>query len=281
MTTDTGLGLPISRRKLIGTAALAAAGIAIAAKPAEGHGTLVSYNNINQQYTYSFDRKTNVMGTSPAPFQYNQTFHNRLNDWCAFYLGNTPPYWYPPMKFAVSDVHRDTLIDGTSTLSEHAYGRAIDIERIYMVDNRTGSQLYAANLRGNQLTSYARTHPEWRKYWAAVASLEYHFDYVLHYYQTGHQDHVHADNENSGSGNSVFTTGSPVKIKFVQASLNSVWNENLAVDGDYGPLSQAAGKRALTHIGYSGYIHTSLTNWQAYLRGTTQKGTGLNSFGTP
>ena len=279
MATDTpidrGLSLPISRRTLIGSAALAAAGIAIGAKPAEGHGTLVSYNNINGQSTYLFDRDTDVMGTSPHSFQYNSTFHSRLNAWATFYYQNTLYNWANPTIFAVSAVHRDTVIDGTNQLSWHASGRAIDLERIYVTDSNTGNRLYAANLRGYQLASLARTHREWQKYWGAVASLVYHFDYVLHYYYEGHQDHVHADNANSGSGNSTFST-STVKIKFVQASLNSIWGENLTVDGSYGNLSKAAGKRAMTRLGYSGQIDTSLTNWQAYLRGTTQRGTGLS-----
>ncbi len=86
---------------------------------------------------------------------------------------------------------------------------------------------------------------------------------------------MHVDNESSGSGNSVFNSGSSVKMRFVQASLNSIWGEHLAVDGAYGDLSKAAGKRAMARLGYSNtYIHTSTTTWQNYLRGTTQKGTG-------
>jgi hypothetical protein len=259
-----------------------AAGVTVVGEaPASAHGTLVDHNEINGQYTYLFHRDTNVMETSPHTFSYNSTFYSRLETWHQFYWGLTPSNWANPTRLAISHIHRDTYIEGTNILSEHAYGKAMDIERIYMTDLNTGAQIYAANLRGKQLSSLALTHPEWKKYWAAVASLEYHFDYVLHYYYPGHDDHVHADMSVSGSGNSRFNPQSEVQVKFLQASLRSVWGENIGsagVDGVYGTNTAKAADHALYRMNLSGHITSSQSNWLAYCRGTVIMGSGRGTF---
>jgi hypothetical protein len=275
---------PLSRRTLLGTAigsaALVAAGTAIGVKPASAHEPMDDHNEINGQYTYLFDRNTNGMGTSPHTFEYNRTFYTRLETWHQFYWGLTPSTWANPTRLAISAIHRDTKIEGTNIWSQHVWGKAMDIERIYMTDLNTHAQIYAANLRGYQLAGLAETHREWQKYWAAVASLEYHFDSVLHYYYTGHQDHVHADMEISGASNSRFKTGSSVQVKFVQASLNSIWGTTprLVIDGVYGAKTSAAGKAALARMNLSGYLTSSQSNWLAYCRGSVIMGSGRGTF---
>jgi hypothetical protein len=277
----------LSRRNLLRSATLAAgaagssvgaSGLLLGAAPAEAHGTLASHNEIYGQSTYSFNRDTNVMGSSPYPFSYDSTFYARLETWAGFLLANTPGGWAAPIRFAISAVHRDTYIDGTTTLSMHAYGRAMDIERIYMTanNNTTGPVLFQAfNLRGNQITS----NIQWGYYWAGVASLMYHFDYVLHYYYAGHADHVHADNTVT-TGNTSFHTGSETQVKFVQAALNKVWSASpvLSVDGGYGPNTTTAANRVLARIGRSGSLTSSQTNWLEFCRATTRMGTGAQYY---
>ena len=241
-------------------------------RPASAHGTLVGHNEINGQNTYLFNRTTNVMGTSPYTFQYNSTFYSRLEAWEGAYYSLTPGHWIRPTNLGISDIHRDTL-KPSGSLSMHAYGRAMDIERIYMTDSNTGSTFLAANLRGNQLS----TATDWKRYWAAVASLNYYFDYVLHWHSGDHTDHVHADNEINGSADSNFRTGSQTQVTFLQASLNRIWGKSLAVDGSYGPLTRDAAADAVRRLGLSGYI-TTQNNWLTYCRGTTMFGTGRATF---
>src|SRR5829696_6878215 len=100
MSSDTAHQL--SRRRLLGSAAAMAAGVALGASAsttsASAHGILVGHNEINGQSTYLFNRTTNVMGTSPYTFQYNATFYSRLEAWQYGYWSTTPTNWGHPTK---------------------------------------------------------------------------------------------------------------------------------------------------------------------------------------
>jgi hypothetical protein len=280
-----------SRRRVLSASTLGAAGLALGggslllpAQPASAHSPLVSHNEIDDQLTYHFSRATGQLASpDPYNFQYNSTFYGRLESWLEFFYANTPGNWLKPMTLYISDTHRDTVIDGTNTLSMHAYGKAMDLCRLNMTTftSTTQGNIYymfqAFNARGNEINEPLGS-TTWKRYWGGVASLMYYFDYTLHYYYAGHQDHVHADITN-GTGNTRFSTVSPgTQVGFVQAALRNIWGYSTTIDSYWGSQTDSHSRSALARIGRSGGLTTSQANWLEFCRATTRFGTGKQAY---
>lgn len=281
----------VSRRTLLGAVGAAAGltaataggvilGGGAAPAPASAHGSLVGYNEIGDQGTWLFNRATDqIEPIGRYTFLYDQTFYNRLESWLAFHYVNTPGNWVKPYNVYISHIHRDTSL-GNGSLSYHAYGRAMDLCELWMYRWTTPTYLeriLAFNARGQEINQGS---VQWKWYWGGVASLMYHFNYVLHYYyDSGHRDHVHADNAVSGSGSSTFSTSSATQKKFGQAALRYVWGYgDVVVDGAWGPISINRSNQALARMGRSGSLTSSQANWLAFCEGTTRFGTGKQSY---
>lgn len=287
---DAGL----SRRSLLGAAG--AAGLAAATaggvllgggaapQAAAAHDPLVGYNEIADQGTWLFNRSTDaiVPGAEPGGrtrFLYNAAFYNRLEAWLNFYYVHTPGNWVKPFNIHISHIHRDTQLEDGSW-SYHAYGRAMDLCELWMYRWTTPSfleRVLVFNARGQELS---QSSVQWKWYWAGVASLNYHFAHVLHYYyDSGHRDHVHADNSVSGTGNSTFTTTSTTQKKFAQAALRFIWGyTDVAVDGAWGTISINRSNQALARIGRTGSLTSNQANWLAFCEATTRFGTGKQAY---
>ena len=260
-----------SRRALLGAATVGVAGslVGLSAAPASAHGTTVHTNQINNQTLYYVGN--GYPGTTYAQ-DFNGTFYNELTNWMQFYVINTPYNWVGPIRINHLGVHGDA--DSTSM---HYYGRAIDLSTVQFTDSNTGGLFNSFDCRWNLWNPGNTTQLKW--YWAGVASLNYHVDYVLHYlYNAEHQNHVHADNQSSGSGTPVFRTNSRTQVLATQATLKYIWGyTSIAVDGIWGPQTSGFASQALARMGYSGGL-TTAGNWQNFNWGSTRFGTGKSAY---
>lgn len=227
-------------------------------------GFVTPYESVN---TKPGDRDT---------FSYNDTFYDRVETWFQFFRQNTPIAWGPPFEIWCWGVFVDK---GTCGPSMHKVGRAFDISRIYATDPATNTRHQVFNARydiwkswtGSDLTTVRK------QYWATAASLNYHFQHTLTYaYNSDHHNHIHFDNDVSGSGNSSFNQSSGQKLS-AQSTLNALWGESLDVDGSWGPKSTAAASRALARIGLSGSFSTQ-SNWLAFNRASLRFGSGTQTY---
>jgi hypothetical protein len=111
----------------------------------------------------------------------------------------------------------------------HPLGRAIDLTRIQLVGN------YSVDMNWSWRAQRDISHQ--RRYLAAVANCRRFFGTVLTcWYNAAHHDHIHVDN------------GTPVgplrsvrsDTTLIQASCNLLDGASLAIDGRWGPLTEAA-----------------------------------------
>ncbi|MCI0686602.1 MAG: hypothetical protein L0Y54_05110 [Sporichthyaceae bacterium] len=286
-STEQHRGLVLSRRGALALAGAGAAGLLIRGTPgAQAHGTLYWHNEIWSQPTHRYNGGTPNNGSTPTSFQYNAGFYSQVEAWLQYYYSNTPGSWLAPIHLWLSGTHVDkTGSCGGLSGSCHSYARAIDFNYVYM--QLSGSTQQAANCDylwwNAQSGSTKTTHR--KRYWAFVASLNYHFRDVLHYWYTptyfsaardfSHQTHVHADNGVSGSGLSTFPGSSSRTVQnfAVQSCLTYIWNLPVTIDGYYGTNSKNAAATALSRIGRTGPL-TNSANWRAFLTETVRAGSG-------
>lgn len=261
-----------TRRLVLGAAGAGTATLIIGgvADPAQAL-TLATHSEIYNQRTYY--QNLNTGGISLASFRYDPTFYSRLETWFAFWRKNTPDHWTAPHRICLNGVY-------VSKPGWHGQGRAMDISRIDFTNTRVGTYNVGFDGRHNvwkYKTGTALTATR-KLYWGTVASLNYHFRDVLHYnYNSEHDNHVHADNGISGSGNSTYSTGSNTQTKFIQSALNYIWGYGTTIDGLWGPQTDGNSRKALSRIGVSGGI-TAQSNWLAFCRASFRFVVGKQSY---
>lgn len=252
---------PLSRRFLLGAAAAGAAGSVLGlASPAQA--AIATHNEIGGVPLY-YDPNATGSGAYAWSGGFDTTFYSRLESWWSYWYANTPGHWSLSAKIFHIGVYANKP-------GAHGDYRAIDLTRLKMTDtNGSPNEFTAANFNQSQFKNWGTPSVWYRRYWAAVAGLNYHFAYVLHYlYNAEHANHVHVDNLQSGGGASTFSTGSRTQVLFVQGSLKHVWGKSLAVDGVWGTETSNAQKSVLG--GRS--ITSSTTNWHDYCTATLKKG---------
>jgi len=261
-----------TRRVVLGGAAAGTATLIIGGIADPAHAlTLASHSEIYNQRTFYQNLSTG--GISPASFRYDPMFYSRLETWFAFWRKNTPDHWTAPHRISLNGVY-------VAKPGWHGQGRAMDVSRIDFTNTRLGG--YSVGFDGRHNVWRSRTGSSLvttrRLYWGTVASLNYHFAYVLHYnYNAEHDNHVHADNGVSGSGNSRFTSGSSTQNKFVQSTLNYIWGYSTSIDGRWGPQTDSNSRKALARAGVSGSL-TSQANWLAFCRASFRLAVGKQSY---
>lgn len=125
---------------------------------------------------------------------YDDTFYARLETWAAYYYWGTPESWINPGRIYYLGVYNP------NSPPMHSVRRAFDLTRIHLMVN--GLSTAVLDARTVPTSTIGR-----KRYWAAAASLHRHFTYVITYpYNSAHHNHIHIDNQVSGSGNSVFNT---------------------------------------------------------------------------
>jgi hypothetical protein len=100
-----------------------------------------------------------------------------------------------------------------------------------------------------------------QRYWALAALMRSRSAFVLHgHFDAAHADHIHQDN----GGPRPFTTGSEATVKLVQAVCNHIYGATLAIDGAFGPRSQAAARSAMERVHLAGDIFDP-GQWRRFL----------------
>lgn len=151
---------------------------------------------------------------------------------------------------------------------QHGAGTAMDLDHVEWSSGTVCTPLDRHHSSGD---------PALRKRYLAVdAVCRRRFHWVLDgWYNAAHQDHIHAD-----------FGGLPVNCRksatsdtfYVQAMCNNFRNAGLAVDGIWGPRTQAAFDGAKAALGVVGDPHTSTGVWQSMLSSIAQHGFANTSF---
>jgi hypothetical protein len=124
----------------------------------------------------------------------------------------------------------------------HGLGRAFDHDAwtFEHVDIRPIARDHVSSSRAKRL-----------RYWALAALMRSRSAFILHgHFNADHADHIHQDN----GGPRPFTTGSEATVKLVQAVCNHIHGQSLAIDGAFGPMSQAAATTAMQRVNLAGDI---------------------------
>jgi hypothetical protein len=146
---------------------------------------------------------------------------------------------------------------------QHGLGRAIDWDR-WVFEN-----VEIAPRDGDHA---ATSKEKRRRYWALGAILRSNSAYLLHgHYDAAHRDHFHFD-----IGSSVAFATSRSTITLVQAVLNDVFGNNLAIDGNYGPGTRDALQKAVQKVGLTGSVST-VDTWRRFLRRSGRLGFKLSA----
>ena len=124
----------------------------------------------------------------------------------------------------------------------HGLGRAFDH------DAWTFEHVNIRPIAGDHV---AASRPKRQRYWALAALMRSRSAFVLHgHFNADHADHIHQDN----GGPRPFTTGSEATVKLVQAVCNHIYGQSLAIDGAFGPKSQAAVTAAMQRVNLAGDV---------------------------
>ncbi|MFD4641886.1 extensin family protein [Lentzea sp. NPDC058436] len=145
---------------------------------------------------------------------------------------------------------------------QHGAGTAMDLDHVRWSNGNVTSPLDQHHASG---TAALR-----KRYLATEAVTRRRFRYVLDgWYNADHRDHIHAD-----------FGGMPVRVlkdseadtKFVQGTCNNFRASGLAIDGIWGPNTQAAFNGLKSALGVTGDPHTSTAVWQGMLSKIATKG---------
>ncbi|SEQ96307.1 extensin family protein [Lentzea albida] len=145
---------------------------------------------------------------------------------------------------------------------QHGAGTAMDLDHVRWSNGNVTSPLDQ-----HHASSTAALR---KRYLATEAVTRRRFRYVLDgWYNADHRDHIHAD-----------FGGMPVRVlkdseadtKFVQGTCNNFRAAGLAIDGIWGPNTQAAFNGLKSALGVTGDPHTSTSVWQGMLSKIATKG---------
>ena len=143
---------------------------------------------------------------------------------------------------------------------QHGAGTAMDLDHLRWSGGATSSPIRQHHVASRKFA---------RRYLAVEAITRRYFRYVLDGWYPNHSDHIHAD---FGGLPQRCVKSSESDTKFVQGLCNNHMSSGLAIDGDWGPLTQSAFSRAKSRLGISGDPHTSTTVWREFLSASARKG---------
>jgi len=188
---------------------------------------------------------------APAKFQCARDFMPRLENWLTVMAAWAPPQWglLRSLTSAGSYVQKP---------GKHGEGRAIDVDTV--------------TWESFSISPFGRQHASpdvvvRRRYLALDAMCRTAFSWVLDgWFNDEHGDHIHCDD----SSELILTTTARSTVAFCQAACNDVYGANLAVDGQWGPMTRAAVDDALRRSRIDGDPTVDRDTWQAWLRVISQ-----------
>lgn len=135
----------------------------------------------------------------------------------------------------------------------HGQGRAIDIDGIKW--GSTACWPYHRHHASSNRTLR-------RRYLGLNAICQRRFKYVLNgWYNAAHEDHIHQDDV---GGALLLNKSSSSDVKFIQAMLNNVMGQSLAIDGQYGPKTDAAYRESKDRVNITGDTSSDQTAWRLW-----------------
>ncbi|CAN5732277.1 hypothetical protein BH24ACT3_BH24ACT3_03630 [soil metagenome] len=182
-------------------------------------------------------------------FYYDQSFYGACTGWLEA-LGEASGRGLPTAVSTLGTwVNRN---DGCR--SQHNFGTALDLSALWW----SGRSWVADNYESDK-----------RFYMGVAAQCNRHFKYSLDWnYNSAHHNHIHFDKSVRPSS---FQTGASPQVKFVQASLNHVWNRAVTIDGAWGPQTERELEAVLAKMGETGPL-TRLSVWNEYCERTDRQG---------
>lgn len=193
--------------------------------------------NVNWELRHrtSFDACGRGVHTGRHSEQFNLTFWNRCGAWIT-YINTWAPASFRGVDW-VGDIGVAVCKPGF-----HGQGRAFDLSQIRF----TGGQLIDMDADWNLARSCASV-TTLRRYIGVAASLRRQVGTVLTtWYNADHQNHIHFDN---GVAVGPIQRTLRTDTTLVQATCRHLSGETgVAIDGDWGPITEAAYLRLLTKL---------------------------------
>jgi hypothetical protein len=183
-----------------------------------------------------------------------------------------------PQRFAIESGFRDVLVATVKSVRFRApqpFGALVSITSAGAFVNKPGAHglgrafdhdawtFENVDIRPLRQDHAAASRARRQRYWALAAIIRSRSAFVLHgEYDSAHRDHIHQDNV---APTRTFTTGSEATVKLAQAICKHIYgNTNLAIDGDFGPLSRAAVRRAMISVDIAGDVFDN-AQWHVFL----------------
>jgi Extensin-like protein C-terminus len=189
---------------------------------------------LRHRTAYDTTCQSGIHGSSAHNEEFNSTFHTVCGNW----ITNLNAYASSVGGFTVDWVG-DVGVTVCKT-GYHGEGRAFDLTQLRFSNGTFIDMNWAWK------TSGCATAATRRRYLAVVASIRRHAATVLTaWYNVDHQNHVHFDN---GVALAPIRMSTVSDTTFIQATCNYMNGESLVIDGDWGPLTDAAYGRLLTKL---------------------------------
>jgi hypothetical protein len=136
----------------------------------------------------------------------------------------------------------------------HGMGRAFDLDTVKW------RNVACRPIRGHHRSDHLARR---RRYIGVDALARRWFKYVLDaWYNPAHRDHIHLDD---GGCALVFNTGYRSDTVFIQRAANLMINADLAIDGRYGPLTDAAFHKMKNRVDVPHRVHVSPRVYRRFL----------------
>lgn len=142
-------------------------------------------------------------------------------------------------------------------------GRAFDLASVHW------QHMIISPLAGEHASDRSKI----RHYLGLEAMCRRWFDYVLDgWYDTAHANHLHLDDAFRDRGaRLVLDIHRRSMVLFVQAACRYIFDQRVEIDGNFGPQTQAALRKAKQQVSVTGDLEKSEASWRGFLRRTANK----------
>lgn len=222
---------------------------------------MISFNNIDG--TPTMYMRTGDGQRYHTSFQATQGFYNALVQWIRDLRWiSSDSAGYPDIEFVTS---AGAYVNKPG---QHGAGTAFDFDEVKWLDR------WSRPINQDHASGEIQLR---RRYLALDAVVRRHFRFSLDgWYDAAHRDHIHGD---FGGLPTVCQTGSRSDTVFVQASMNNFMGSGMAVDGQWGPITDGAFQESIDILGVPGNPHTQVDAWRFWLTRCAHHGFNNVNFG--